>query len=393
MRPGYKRTENRVIAQEWGAKRFGEIASLRKERIYPQRDSDCGFCVELEHVEPATGRLIGDTSMGPQVSMKSVFRAGDVLFGKLRAYLRKYWLADRDGVCSTEFWVLSANHQCITPEYLFHLVTTQEFIEMASMAYGTHMPRSDWNVVKHYELSLPEVDEQHMIATALSDVDALISSLDKLIAKKRDIKQAAMQQLLTGRRRLPGFSDVWGVGELCDVADVMMGQSPPGSSYNLRGIGMPLINGPTEFTDTHPVAIQWTSAPTRLCRPGDLLLCVRGSSTGRTNIADDDYCIGRGVAAIRAKPGNDNAFVAYQVESSVADILAVTTGSTFPNIDGKTLRELRIRTAGLPEQVAIASVLSDMDGEIEALERRRDKTRLLKQGMMQELLTGRVRLV
>lgn len=202
-----------------------------------------------------------------------------------------------------------------------------------------------------------------------------------------------MQQLLTGRRRLPGFSDVWGVGELCDVADVMMGQSPPGSSYNLRGIGMPLINGPTEFTDTHPVAIQWTSAPTRLCRPGDLLLCVRGSSTGRTNIADDDYCIGRGVAAIRAKPGNDNAFVAYQVESSVADILAVTTGSTFPNIDGKTLRELRIRTAGLPEQVAIASVLSDMDGEIEALERRRDKTRLLKQGMMQELLTGRVRLV
>ena len=97
----------------------------------------------------------------------------------------------------------------------------------------------------------------------------------------------------------------WKNVRLGDVAEVIMGQSPAGNTYNKNGLGTPLINGPTEFTDKYPIKIQWTTQPTKLCKPEDLLLCVRGSSTGRINIADDEYCLGRGVAAIRGRDNSD----------------------------------------------------------------------------------------
>src|SRR5699024_10426508 len=110
------------------------------------------------------------------------------------------------------------------------------------------------------------------------------------------------------------------------------------SSYNRARIGAPLINGPTEFTDRHPVPKQWSTAPVRFCKAEDVLICVRGSSTGRMNIADQDYCIGRGVAAVRAKRGNDQNFVTYALSAVVSDLLKLQTGSTFPSIDSRVIK-------------------------------------------------------
>ena len=346
--------------------------------------------------------------MGTQVSAKSVFRAGDVLFGKLRAYLRKYWLADRDGVCSTEFWVLSANRRRITPEYLFRLVTTQEFVEMASMAYGTHMPRSDWNVVKHYGLSLPEVEEQHMIASALSDVDALISSLDRLIAKKRDIKQAVMRQLLTGRRRLPGFVGAWKyrkLGELGSTYGGLTGKTAKDFGHGAARY-IPFLNimsnvvvNPQHLEAVH---VDVREVQSQVC-VGDLFF--NGSSetpeeVGMCSVLLDDvgctylnsFCFGFRFGSAAEANG---LYLAYFFRSPVGRKLVyhLAQGSTRYNISKRSLLQLELALPSPEEQAAIAVVLCDMDAEIAALERRRDKTRLLKQGMMQELLTGRVRLV
>src|SRR5438105_2939787 len=97
--------------------------------------------------------------------------------------------------------------------------------------------------------------------------------------------------------------DQWKDGIFGDIAEIVMGQSPEGNTYNVSGQGVPLLNGPTEFTNRFPIIKQWTTSPTKLCKKGDILFCVRGSSTGRINIADKVYCLGRGVAAIRAKEG------------------------------------------------------------------------------------------
>jgi type I restriction enzyme, S subunit len=187
----------------WEVKQFGEAVALRGERIDPKATGTQEFCVELEHIGSATGLLLGSTSTGEQSSLKSVFRSGDVLFGKLRAYLRKYWWADRSGVCSTEIWVFSPRATRISSTYLFQLVQTDEFIGAANSTYGTHMPRSDWNVVKNYELHLPPTtEEQTAIATILSDMDTEIAALESKLAKTRSLKQGMMHNLLTGKIRL-----------------------------------------------------------------------------------------------------------------------------------------------------------------------------------------------
>jgi type I restriction enzyme, S subunit len=187
---------------DWKEKRFGEITSPRKERVDPRRRGVQEFCIELEHIESGTGALLGNTAAGENSSLKSVFGEGDVLFGKLRAYLKKYWLADRSGVCSTEIWVFRANVQLVTSSYLFQLVKDDRFVEAASSAYGTHMPRSDWNVVKNYVARIPPIPEQTAIAEVLATMDAELAALEQRREKTRGLKQGMMQELLTGRTRL-----------------------------------------------------------------------------------------------------------------------------------------------------------------------------------------------
>ena len=109
--------------------------------------------------------------------------------------------------------------------------------------------------------------------------------------------------------RFSEFLEDWKVKTLGDVSEIIMGQSPEGDTYNTIGNGVPLINGPVEFTGKYPVKIKWTSKPTKYCQDKDVLFCVRGSTTGRMNIANDRYCIGRGVAAIRANTQSTSLFI------------------------------------------------------------------------------------
>jgi type I restriction enzyme S subunit len=188
---------------EWVEEVFGELAGVRSERIDPRRVSKHEFCVELEHIGSATGHLLGHGETSEQSALKSVFYSGDVLFGKLRAYLRKYWLAEKGGVCSTEIWCLYPKGLLKSNQLLFQLIQMSSFIEVASMAYGTHMPRSDWKSVKDLVVKLPSDEmEQLAIAEALSTIDSEISSIGSQLQKARHLKQGMMQELLTGRIRL-----------------------------------------------------------------------------------------------------------------------------------------------------------------------------------------------
>lgn len=196
------RTRLPGFSNKWSEFSLGEIASPSRNRVDPKRSSPQEFCVELEHIESGTGQLKGHTSTTADSALKSTFSEGDVLFGKLRAYLRKYWFATREGICSTEIWVLQPNCPLLTPTFLFQLVQTEQFIEAASSAYGTHMPRSDWKALKNLQVRLPQPEEQTALATILSDMDSELSAIELRIAKTRALKQAMMQELLTGRTRL-----------------------------------------------------------------------------------------------------------------------------------------------------------------------------------------------
>lgn len=158
--------------------------------------------------------------------------------------------------------------------------------------------------------------------------------------------------------------------KLGDVAEIVMGQSPPGASCNDEGQGIPLLNGPTEFGSHHPTPVQFTSDARKHARTGDLLFCVRGSTTGKMNWADQDYAIGRGIAAVRHK--SDLALqplVRGVVEHCLPALLAQATGSTFPNISGGQLTSVPFPDLTETEEIAIARFLGAFDDKIELNER------------------------
>ena len=256
------------------------------------------------------------------------------------------------------------------------------------------------------QVPVPSLEEQTAIANVLSDSDALIDALEQLIAKKQAIKSATMQQLLTGRTRLPAFAqrpdgtkkgykpselgdipEDWVVAQLGEIVKLNMGQSPSSSNYNNKGIGMPLIQGNADILNRKTIIRNYTSQITKKAKKGDLILSVR-APVGEVAKAEFDCCIGRGVCAVQYK----NDYLYQWLVSFETAWDKFSKGSTFDSINSEELRHIELIMPSDEEQTAIATILSDMDNELQALTQKLEKARALKQGMMQQLLTGKIRL-
>ncbi len=186
----------------------------------------------------------------------------------------------------------------------------------------------------------------------------------------------------------------WPTQRLGDVCEIIMGQSPDGESYNTTGEGVPLINGPVEFSAESfgkTVRTKFTTQPTKFCKEGDLILCVRGSTTGRMNIAGFDACVGRGVAAIRAK--HYQPWVNYFISLKRDEIHGKGTGATFPNVSGDSLANLKFIVPPLSEQHRIVGILDEaFDGLARATanaEQNLRNARALFESHLQSIFTQR----
>jgi type I restriction enzyme S subunit len=186
----------------------------------------------------------------------------------------------------------------------------------------------------------------------------------------------------------------WKTKKLGEVCDVIMGQSPDGSTYNVHGEGMPLINGPVEFSDDpfgFSIQSKFTTQPTKLCKKGDLLLCVRGSTTGRMNIAGFDACIGRGVAAIRAK--DYQPWINHFINWKRYEIYSKGSGATFPNVSSSDISQLQIKIPPLPEQHRIVRILDEAFASLATAQANAEKNlenaRGVFEGYLQEVFEKR----
>lgn len=245
---------------------------------------------------------------------------------------------------------------------------------------GQSKPGLSLRNLQEFLVTLPPVVEQRAIATALSDVDALLAKIDQLIAKKRDLKQAAMQKLLTGQTRLPGFCGEWEITRLRDVATAN------------KGIQLPSSESTGDFAHLNGGVVP-SSYTASANAPGEsIAISEGGNSCGFVQFMKDPYWCGGHCYSVLPR-GVENAYLYHALKGRQSEIMALRVGSGLPNIQKSALLNfvVSIPTEKL-EQTAIARILSDMDAELAALEVRRNKTRALKQGMMQALLTGRIRL-
>ena len=172
---------------------FAELASRRSEK-YDPRSGEQMPCVELEHIEQETGRIIGSIPSTQQNSIKGVCKSGDTLFGKLRPYLRKYAFVKKDMVCSSEIWSLVPS-ETIIPEYLFYLVQTDEFIKIANISSGTKMPRAEWSNVEKSVFSVPNKEIQAQIVQTLRGLDSRMLDAIDMLGELQLMKEGLLQQL------------------------------------------------------------------------------------------------------------------------------------------------------------------------------------------------------
>lgn len=180
---------------DWKEQKFDQIVSLSTDKYNPEKEEVNHRCIELEHIDSESGILLGFTDSINLGSIKNKFEKGDVLFGKLRPYLKKYIIAPFDGVCSSEIWVLKG--KSVSNEYLFFLINTSAFIEFANVSSGSKMPRADWKVISAAKFLIPAFPEQAKIANFLYSIDEKIQALTKKKTLLEYYKKGVMQRLFS----------------------------------------------------------------------------------------------------------------------------------------------------------------------------------------------------
>ena len=252
-----------------------------------------------------------------------------------------------------------------------------------------------------FRFPVPTSEEQRAISEALSDVDGLIESLDALIAKKRAVKTAAMQQLLTGKTRLPGFSDEWETKRIGDFTDCIAGGTPSTfiSEYwggDIRWMNSGELNDKIIFDVEGRITVRGLrESSTKIVPPKCILIGLAGQGKTRGTVAYSkiELCINQSIAAICPSESFFPEYLYHNLDARYDELRGMSTGdSGRGGLNLQIIRAIDLPFPKVDEQCAIAAVLSDIDTEIAALEQRRDKTRALKQGMMQQLLTGKIRI-
>lgn len=400
---GYKKTEVGVIPEDWEVKKLAKIITAGPKNGYSGRSGgDARGTLTLRLTATSSGYLIINDETVKQLdeiidSNSELFlQTGDVLIQRSNTYELVGTTAIFDGPPKTYIYPdlmmrLRFSDQS-TAHWFWKYANSASgrrfFLSVAAGSTGS-MPKISGAKLRGMKIPLPPKDERSAIAQTLSDVDGLIAALDKAIAKKRNIKTATMQELLTGKKRLPGFGEEWQVKRLGDIANITMGQSPSSQYYNSKEIGLPLIQGNADVKNRIAVIRNYTSEVTKKCYSGDIILSVR-APVGEVAKTNFDACIGRGVSAI----SYPNDFLYHYLVFIEGRWSKLSKGSTFDSINSTEINFLEIKLpVDLQKQCAIAQTLSDMDAEIAALEKRRAKTKAMKQGMMQELLTGKTRLI
>lgn len=412
MSPGYKQTEVGVIPVDWDVAELGECLVARPDYginapAVPYSDRLPMYIRITDITEDGGFSPDKLASVNAEYSDAYFLSDGDIVLARTGASVGKsyrYKTTDGPLVFAGFLIRVKPDGTRLLPGYVASYLKTGSYwrwVQLNSMRSG--QPGINGNEYAKLPLPLPPLPEQSAIATALSDVDALLSSLDALIAKKRDIRQAVMQQLLTGKTRLPGFEGEWTVKRLDQLANIRSGGTPSTTVSRFWDGGIPWCT-PTDITrlgggkyllDTsRQITSEGLSNSSAELIPANSVVMTSRATIGECAINLKPVTTNQGFKNFVPFEDTDVNFLYYLLQTQKQGFMQLCAGSTFLEI-GKT--QLAAYKVHLPstkaEQTAIAQVLSDMDVELAALEARRDKTRLLKQGMMQELLTGKTRLV
>jgi type I restriction enzyme S subunit len=425
MKPGYKQTEVGVIPDDWNVSRIGQLASTSSGTTPPRAMAERYFHngtipwvktldlnnSTLESVdEMVTPHALAETSL-------NVYPAGSVLVAMYGGYnqIGRTGLLKSPATVNQALTAIRPDPKKLNSGYLLRVLNHRVEYWKSVASSSRKDPNITGKDVQDFPLAIPTVAEQEAIAEALSEADTLIESLAQLLTKKRDLKQGAMQELLTGKRRLCGFDlpkasykhtelgtipEDWTIIPLGQVAGCFVGLTY--SPLDVREFGTLVLRssnvqgGRLAFEDN--VFVDMDIPERAITREGDILICVRNGSRqligkcAQIDKATAGSAFGAFMAILRGESG---LFLFHQFQSNILKRqISDGMGATINQITNRDMAGYKvIYPPDKSERDAIADALAQMDQEIDGLESKLTKARQLKQGMMQELLTGRIRLI
>ena len=418
LRAGYKQTEAGVIPEDWAVSRVGDVCGCivpgrNKPKLF---DGDIPWITtpDLVHGTPVTTSRLGlciSRAEAKSVGSK-VVPHGSVLMS-CAGELGIVALTQNEIVVNQQLHVFLPTERMLGMFLLNALSYRKD--QIAGLGTKTAVPYLNKNSCNSILVPMPPPSEQRAIAAALSDVDALLGGLDSLIAKKQGLKVAAMQQLLTGQTRLPGFSGEWEVKRLGDLFKFSGGYSASrdqltveGHCYlhygDIHGSSKTTIDTKADYQDIPKLDIPLKRvSPDSLLADGDVVFVDASEDDAGTskhvvvvNKGGLPFIAGLHTIVAKAKTAefaHEYLEYCFQTPAIREQFMFYAVGTKVSGISKSNIVKLTVPVPSVPEQTAIAAILSDMDTELAALQARRSKTQALKQAMMQELLTGRIRLV
>jgi len=409
---GYKQTEVGVIPKDWDVKEINKLGEIRGRvgwKGYTVKDlRDSGpYTIGAKHINKSNQLDLSDpTHLSIEKYLESpeiMVNKGDLLIVQ-RGTIGKLVLIDKeigDATINPSMAILRFR-KAVESYIYYYLCSEKGQSQILQDTSSTGVPMITQKQISNFKIPTPPtLEEQTAIATVLSDIDVLIEKLEKLIAKKRAIKQGAMQELLTGKRRLPGFSGKWETIKLGDVGKCFAGGTP--STFNSSywdGTHIWLPSGRVQNNIIRKIENEITitqrgldESAAKLIKSKAILIAITGATCGNIGLLEFEAAANQSVVAIEPFDNYDYRFLYYSLLMKRAVILSGRGGSAQGGVNLYTVKNIEVMFPIKTEQIAISQVLSDMDAEIETLEQKLDKYEMLKQGMMQVLLNGKVRLV
>jgi type I restriction enzyme S subunit len=386
------------LPKGWGWKQVSEIAE-DTERKNPSTKPDESFlyvdiaaidnkdyCIDLEGVKEIQGKDAPSRA-------RKVIHANDVIFATTRPYLKNIAIVPQEldnQICSTGFCVLRAKPDRVIPKYLFFAVLTSSFINQL-IPKGANYPAVNDSDIYQAIVPIPYPDdparslaEQRRIAarleTLLGEARALRAEVQSMRRDLAQVMESALAEVFPAPQQA---AEGWGWKRLGDsqICEIIMGQSPPGNTYNDMGQGLPFFQGKSDFGNLYPTPRKWCTSPTKISLPGDVLISVR-APVGPTNLTAEKCIIGRGLAALRPSINIFTKYLLYSLRAFESYIASMGSGSTFSAISKSNLEQFSIP---IPYPDDPAHSLDEQRRIVASLERIAEETRALDASLTQDL--------
>ena len=382
----------------WTEYKLKDIMSISSKRYNPNKDTKNYKCIELEHIESETGILNGHTNSKDIHSVKNIFEKGEVLYGKLRPYLKKFYLAKFDGVCSSEIWVLKGKK--VINDFLYYFIQQDNFNYIANVSIGMIMPRADWSYMSEISFNIPPLDEQKRIASALSKIDAYLENTVKLIEEKERFKRGIAKKLLTCKEgenipeaRFKGFEDEWEIVKLGDMFDNFKEKNNEDKIILASTIDKGVI--PNSLTERKIIRKKESLSNYKLVKKGCFVISLM-SFQSEFEYSDYEGIISPAYTVLKPKIEMAHYFYKYYFKSFkfIKDLRPYAEGIRHgKQIKFKACKDILVPYPSIEEQEKIGGYLSLLDKEIDNLKKQKELIKEMKRGAMQKLLSGEVRLL